>query len=79
MKIFTIQSNEMVKKTYVPNEIRMETHGGDLGHHGLRMEERRQKSSMELPQGKRGGRKERRGERMRRRVGSPFGTPVPSA
>jgi hypothetical protein len=46
--------------TYVPNRIQIQTHGGDLGHHGLRIEERRQESSMEPPQGKRGGKKKAR-------------------
>jgi hypothetical protein len=60
MKICKIQSNETVNTIYVPNGIRIPTHGGDLGHHGLRMEERRQESPMEPPQGKRGGRKKER-------------------
>jgi hypothetical protein len=46
--------------TYVPNRIWIPTHGGNLGHHGLRMEERRQESPMEPPQGNRGGRKKER-------------------
>jgi hypothetical protein len=52
----------MVKTTYVPNIIWIPTHGGDLGHRGLRREERRQESPMEPPQGKIGGgrKKERR-------------------
>jgi hypothetical protein len=47
----------MVKKTYIPNGIRIPTHGGDLGHHELRMEEGWQELPMEPPQWKRGGRK----------------------
>jgi hypothetical protein len=42
---------------YVSNRIRIPTHGGDLAYHRLHMELRRQESSMEPPQGKKGGRK----------------------
>jgi hypothetical protein len=51
--------------TYVPNRIQITTHGGDLGHHRLYMEERRQESSMKPPYGK-------RGERKRKKGGCPF-------
>jgi hypothetical protein len=57
----------MVKMTYVPNMIRIPTHGVDWWHHGLRVGERKLKSLMEPPQGEerkkeeknRGGRKKR--------------------
>jgi hypothetical protein len=45
--------------TYIPNKIRIPTHRDDLGHHRLRMEERRQESLMRSPQGKKGGGKEK--------------------
>jgi hypothetical protein len=54
-KKFKLQLNEPIKKTYIPNKIRIPTHRYDLWHHGLRMEYRRQKSPMKPPQGKRGG------------------------
>jgi hypothetical protein len=46
----------MVKTTYVPNRIGIPIHEGDLGHHGLRMEEKTQESPIEPPQTKREGR-----------------------
>jgi hypothetical protein len=55
-----IQPNEMVKMTYVPNRIWIPTHGGDLGHYRLRMEERTMESPMEPPQPKRGGGRKRK-------------------
>jgi hypothetical protein len=52
-----IQPNEPVKTTHVPNRIGIPTHKGDLGHHILHMKEGTHKSLMELPKGKRGGKK----------------------
>jgi hypothetical protein len=43
----------MVNVTYIPNRIGIPTHKGNLVHHGLRMEEKTQESSMEPPQLKR--------------------------
>jgi hypothetical protein len=61
-KIFKIQQNETVKMTYVFNMIRIPTHGVDLWHHGLRIGERKPKSSMEPPQGEDMRRKKERKE-----------------
>jgi hypothetical protein len=52
----------MVKTTYIPNTIRIPTHGVDLWHHGLRFGERTpncQWSHHKVKRGE-GGRKERR-------------------
>jgi hypothetical protein len=46
--------------TYVPNRIWIPTHGGDLGHYRLCMEERTMESPMEPPQPKRGGGRKRK-------------------
>jgi hypothetical protein len=45
----------MVKKTYVPNGIRIPNYRGDLGPKELCMEERWQESPIEPPQRKREG------------------------
>jgi hypothetical protein len=45
----------MIKTTYVTNMIEITTHGVDLLHHGLRLVKRNLKSSIEPPQGERGG------------------------
>jgi hypothetical protein len=47
---FQNTKNETVKTTYVPNTIRVPTHGVDLMHHDLPIGERTPKSPMELPQ-----------------------------
>jgi hypothetical protein len=39
-EIFKIQENETVKTTYIPNTIRMPTHGVDLWHHEFGFVER---------------------------------------
>jgi hypothetical protein len=62
----------MVKKTYIPNGIWIPTHGGNLGHHELRMEEGWQELPMEPPQWKRGGRKEERDEEEREEGSGAF-------
>jgi hypothetical protein len=51
---------------YVPNTIGIPIHGVDLWHHGLRLVKRNPKSTLEPPQGERGGgRKKERGGRKR--------------
>jgi hypothetical protein len=51
---------------YVPNTIGIPTHGVDLWHHGLRLVKRNPKSTLEPPQGERGGgKKKERGGRKR--------------
>jgi hypothetical protein len=39
----------MLNTTYVPNRIRIPTHIGNLGHHGLCMERETQESTMVPP------------------------------
>jgi hypothetical protein len=55
---------------YVPNTIRIPTHGVDLWHHGLQIGERNQKSPIEPPQGEESRRKKESEEEERgRRLG----------
>jgi hypothetical protein len=55
---------------YVPNTIRIPTHGVDLWHHGLWIGERNPKSLMEpLPSQERRRKKEREEEEIERRLG----------
>jgi hypothetical protein len=68
---FKIQQNEMVKKTYVPNTIRILIHGVDFSHQGLRFWERtrnRQWSRYKVSRGE--GMKRERDEEEREREGS---------
>jgi hypothetical protein len=51
---------------YIPNMIGIPTHRVDLWYHRLRLAKRNPKSSMELPQGERGGGKKKREEEGRR-------------
>jgi hypothetical protein len=57
----------MVKMAYVPNMIRIPTHGVDWWHHGLRVGERKLKSLMEPPQGEERKRKKKIEEEKRKR------------
>jgi hypothetical protein len=50
--------------TYIPNRIRVPTHGGDLGHHELRVEEKTQELPMEPLQPKGGGGRKRKNDRQ---------------
>jgi hypothetical protein len=51
---------------YIPNMIGIPTHRVDLWYHRLRLAKRNPKSSMELPQGERGGgKKKERGGRKK--------------
>jgi hypothetical protein len=55
---------------YIPNMIRILTHGVDWWHHGLRVGERKLKSLMEPPQGEERKRKKKnRGRKKREAVG----------
>jgi hypothetical protein len=54
---------------YVPNTIRIPTHGVDLWHHGLQIGERNQKSPIEPPQGEESRRKKESEEEERKRGG----------
>jgi hypothetical protein len=67
----------MVKMAYVPNMIRIPTHGVDWCHHGLRVGERKLKSLMEPPQGEERKRKKKnRGGRKKKRGGGTVGGPI---
>jgi hypothetical protein len=61
----------MVKTTYVPNTIRIPTHGVDFLHQGLRFGERTQNRQWSCCKVSRGeGRKKEREEKEREREGS---------
>jgi hypothetical protein len=67
---FQNTKNKTVKTTYVPNTIRVPTHGVDLMHHDLPIGERTPKSPMELPQcEERKMKKERKKEMKEREIG----------
>ncbi len=62
----------MVKTTYVPNTIRIPTHGVDLWHHGLEIGERNPKSPIKPSQGEKMRKKKRDEEEIERESGDSW-------